>query len=160
MCGWPSPGRERLFLLRSKSPITIVSDCKYIMDHYYMSLTYPLLGHKNRSAAFIDFAEREMQTRESPYPPLGPDGNVQQQQQNYEQPAYAPPQHAYQAPQQPQYQMNQSQPYATTAAAGNNNAYYQGQQPTYNAGGNKQWEGQYTQDYGDKTQKFDNMKPK
>lgn len=95
-----------------------------------------------------------MNTRESPYPPLGPDGTPVQQQ-------YAPPPQPPQ--QQPQYSMQASQPYAQSYQPTGGQNYYnnqqQQQQQQYNMGG-KQWEQQHSQDYGDKTQKFDEMKPK
>ncbi|SCZ87556.1 BZ3500_MvSof-1268-A1-R1_Chr2-2g05022 [Microbotryum saponariae] len=114
-----------------------------------------------------------MATRQSPYPNLGADGNVVNQNN------YAPPPQPYQMPhsqpysaqhQQPQSgQPHQQQPYHNAGAGGQTGQsyqppppqqqYYQEQQQGYGDntnGGN----GKYSQDYGDKTQKFDAIKPK
>ena len=75
----------------------------------------------------------------SPYPPYANNGQYQQQ------PSPAS-QQGWQGQGQPQqYQMPQSQPYA------------QQQQAPMSQG---KWEGQYTQDYGQKSQKLDAIKPK
>ncbi|KDE06164.1 hypothetical protein MVLG_03446 [Microbotryum lychnidis-dioicae p1A1 Lamole] len=114
-----------------------------------------------------------MATRQSPYPNLGADDNVVNQNN------YAPPPQSYQMPhsqpygaqhQQPQVgQPHQQQPYHNAGAGGQTSQsyqlpppqqqYYQEQQQGYGDntnGGN----GKYSQDYGDKTQKFDAIKPK
>ncbi|KAM0786598.1 hypothetical protein ACM66B_002052 [Microbotryomycetes sp. NB124-2] len=97
--------------------------------------------------------------RESPYPPVGPDGSFQQQQQQQ----YPPPNNGYynQAPPPPQQQQQpymHSQNYAPPPPQ-----QQQQQQPYYNGntgGGEGKWQQQWSQDYGNKTQKFDTMKPK
>lgn len=77
---------------------------------------------------------------QSPYPPYNPNQNNGQYQQQ-------------QSPQQWQGQ-GQGQPYAMQGSQP-----YAQQQAPMPQGGNK-WEGQYSQDYGQKTQKLDEIKPK
>lgn len=95
-------------------------------------------------------------SRESPYPQLGPDGNVVQQPQQ----SYAPPPQGY-GQQQAPYMESQNyggQPQQQAPQQWQQQGGYAGPQQGQYGGG--KWEGQYTQDYGNKTEKFDAIKPK